>query len=220
MKRFFIAVAGNIGVGKSTLVDLLCQHLDWEPFFEPVAENPYLEDFYANMRDWAFHSQIYFLSNRLRAQRQLMDHPTSVIQDRTIYEDAEIFARNLYQQGLINDRDYSTYWDLYMVMTEFLPAPDLVVYLRAPVPTLMDRISDRGRDFERTISEEYLVQLNKLYETWISNFSLCPILTVPADKINYVDHSGHLDLVVEKVKERLTGKEEVVFSPEEVAQSR
>jgi deoxyadenosine/deoxycytidine kinase len=185
-----------------------------------VSENPYLEDFYANMQDWAFHSQIYFLSNRLRAQRQLIDHPTSVIQDRTIYEDAEIFARNLYQQGLISERDYATYWDLYVVMTEFLPAPDLVVYLRAPVNTLIERISSRGRDFELAISEKYLAQLNELYETWISNFSLCPILTVPADTINYVDHSGHLDLVVEKVKERLTGKEEVVFSMEEVARSR
>ena len=123
MKKF-VAVAGNIGVGKSTLVGLLCANLGWEPFFEPVAENPYLADFYENMRPWAFHSQIYFLTHRLRAHRQLLDHPTSVIQDRTVYEDAEIFARNLHNQDLIHQRDYRTYRELYEVLTQFLPPPD------------------------------------------------------------------------------------------------
>lgn len=215
MKKF-IAVAGNIGVGKSTLVTLLCERLRWQPFYEPEAENPYLADFYRDMRSWAFHSQIFFLTHRLRAHRQLIDHPTSVIQDRSVYEDAEVFACNLYKQGLISERDYGAYRELYQVLIEFLPPPDLVVYLRASVPTLLKRITHRGRDYERRISPEYLEQLNQLYEDWIRNFSLCPVLTVPADDLDYVAHSWHLDLVVRKIEDKLTGKEEVVFDPDEV----
>jgi deoxyadenosine/deoxycytidine kinase len=218
MKKF-IAVAGNIGVGKSTLVTLLCERLRWQPFYEPEAENPYLADFYHDMRSWAFHSQIFFLTHRLRAHRQLVDHPTSVIQDRSVYEDAEVFACNLYQQGLISERDYATYRELYRVLIEFLPPPDLVVYLRASVSTLLKRISHRGRDYERRISQDYLEQLNQLYEDWIRNFSLCPVLTVPADELDYVARSWHLDLVVRKIEDKLTGKEEVVFDPEEVNRS-
>src|SRR3990170_5770420 len=144
MKKF-VAVAGNIGVGKSTLVALLCHRLGWQPFYEPVAENPYLVDFYADMRTWAFHSQIFFLTHRLRAHRQLLDHPTSAVQDRSVYEDAEIFARNLYERGHLGERDYRTYRQLYEVLTEFLPPPDLVLYLRASVDTLQQRIARRGR---------------------------------------------------------------------------
>ena len=216
MKKF-VAVAGNIGVGKSTLVALLCQNLAWQPFYEPVAENPYLADFYADMRTWAFHSQIFFLTHRLRMHRQLLAHPTSVLQDRTVYEDAEIFAENLYQQGLIQTRDYNTYHELYEVLTGFLPPPDLVVYLRASVSTLFSRISNRGRDFERQITTEYLEQLNVLYESWIAGFSLCPVLTVPSDDLDYVANSNHLELIALKVQEKLTGKEEVVFDLEEMA---
>lgn len=215
MKKF-VAVAGNIGVGKSTLVDLLCKNLGWQPFYEPVAENPYLPDFYADMRTWAFHSQIFFLTHKLRMHRQLLDHPTSVLQDRTVYEDAEVFAENLYRQGLIQARDYGTYHELYEVVTEFLPPPDLVVYLRASVSTLFSRISSRGRDFERQITREYLGQLNELYESWIAGFSLCPVLTVPSDDLDYVANSAHLDLIARKVQEKLTGKEEVVFNLEEM----
>jgi deoxyadenosine/deoxycytidine kinase len=214
----FVAVAGNIGVGKSTLVALLCERLGWQPFFEPVAENPYLVDFYKDMRTWAFHSQIFFLTHRLRAHRQLLDHPTSVIQDRCVYEDAEVFARNLYQQDMIQERDYHTYSELYKVLTEFLPPPDLVVYLRASVRTLQDRIALRGRDYERRITPDYLDQLNQLYEAWIARFSLCPVLTVPSDDLDYVANSGHLELIVRKVQDKLTGKEEVVFDPEEMVQ--
>lgn len=217
MKRF-VAVAGNIGVGKSTLVALLCQRLDWQPFYEPVADNPYLADFYADMSSWSFHSQIFFLTHRLRAHRQLLDHPTSVLQDRTVYEDAEIFAENLYRQGLIHPRDYHTYRELYEVLTDFLPPPDLVLYLRASVPTLLSRISHRGRDYERQITFEYLSQINILYEEWIARFSLCPVLTVPSDDLDYVANSRHLNLIVEKVQEKLTGKEVVIFDPEEMAQ--
>jgi deoxyadenosine/deoxycytidine kinase len=213
----FVAVAGNIGVGKSTLVELLCEHLKWQPFYEPVAENPYLVDFYRDMRAWAFHSQIFFLTHRLRAHRQLLDHPTSAIQDRSVYEDAEVFACNLYQQGLIDERDYGSYRDLYQVLTEFLPPPDLVIYLRASVPTLVDRIKHRGREYERQITPEYLGQLNQLYEDWIARFSLCPVLTVPADDLDYVAYPNHLELVVRKVQDKLMGKEEVVFDLDEMA---
>ncbi len=215
MKKF-VAIAGNIGVGKSTLVTMLCERLGWQPFYEPVAENPYLADFYIDMRQWAFHSQIFFLTHRLRAHRQLIEHPTSAIQDRSVYEDAEVFARNLYRQGLISDRDYGAYRELYGVLCVFLPPPDLVVYLRASVPTLLSRISQRGRDYERQITAVYLAQLNELYEEWIGNFSLCPVLSVPADDLDYVAHPRHLDLIVQKVEEKLTGKEEVIFAANEV----
>ena len=218
MKKF-VAVAGNIGVGKSTLVTLLCDRLGWQPFYEPVADNPYLADFYQDMRAWSFHSQIFFLTRRLRAHRQLIDHPGSSIQDRSVYEDAEVFAHNLYRRGLMDERDYLSYRELYRVLAEFLPPPDLVVYLRASVTTLQRRIAQRGRDFERTITSEYLGQLNELYEEWIANFSLCPVLTVPADALDYVAHPEHLDLIACKIQEKLTGKEEVVFNLEELGEA-
>lgn len=199
---------------------MIGDHLGWEPFYEPVVENPYLADFYNDMHAWAFHSQIFFLTRRLHSHRQLIEHPTSVVQDRTIYEDAEVFACNLYRQGYMNERDYRSYRELYSVLNEFLPPPDLVVYLRASVQTLLNRISFRGRDYEQQISSVYLEQLNQLYEAWIMHFNLCPVLAVPADDLDYVAHPGHLDLVVRKIEEKLTGKEEVVFDPEEVANSR
>lgn len=212
----FVAVAGNIGVGKSTLVTLLSQQLGWQPFFEAVAENPYLSDFYRDMGQWGFHSQIFFLSNRLRSHRQLLDHPTSVVQDRSVYEDAEIFARNLYDRGALDDRDYATYRQLYEVLTEFLPPPDLVIYLRASAETLTQRIARRGRDYERRIEPDYLAQLNDLYENWIAAFSLCPVLTVPADDLDFVAHRSHLRLIVQKVQDKLHGKDEVVFGPDDM----
>lgn len=219
MKKF-VAVAGNIGVGKSTLVTMLCRRLNWQPFYEPQDENPYLADFYQDMRTWAFHSQVFFLTRRLRMHRQLIDHPTSAIQDRSVYEDAEVFARNLYLQGQLNERDYGSYRDLYQVLVDFLPPPDLVVYLRAPVATLVGRIQQRGRVYERQITAEYLGRLNELYDDWINHFALCPVLTVPADELNYVIHPGHLNLVAQKIQEKLTGKDLVIFAPEEVENSR
>lgn len=218
MKKF-VAVAGNIGVGKSTLVEMICARMGLEPFYEPVTENPYLADFYNDMDSWSFHSQIYFLTHRLRAHYQISEHPTSVVQDRSVYEDAEIFAQNLFLQGHMSQRDYQTYRDVYETTMRFLPPPDLVIFLRASVPTLMKRISNRGRDYERTISPDYLEGLNNLYETWIDNFTLCPILAVPADDLDFVSHPGHLRLIVQKVEDKLTGKEEVVFEADEVARA-
>ncbi len=211
MKKHFIAIAGNIGAGKSTLTALLSQRLGWEPFLEGVGDNPYLADFYADMERWSFHSQIFFLAKRLLHHRQLLERPNSVIQDRTVYEDAEIFARNLYLQGHMQERDYHTYHDLYTAVTAILPPPDLVIYLRATIPTLSQRIQQRGRPYERQISVSYLEQLNALYEDWFQNFALCPVLTVPADRLDFVSNGDHLSLIIEKVLERLQGKEFVSF---------
>jgi deoxyadenosine/deoxycytidine kinase len=210
MKRF-VAIAGNIGVGKSTLTALLREQLNWEPFFEAVNDNPYLADFYGDMRRWSFHSQIYFLSRRLRHHWQLLQRANSVIQDRTVYEDAEIFARNLYQQGLMEERDYRSYCELYEVVTAVLPPPDLIVYLRASVPTLQERIRRRGRPYEQDIATAYLEQLNRLYEEWTHGFTLCPVLTVPSDDLDFVLNPEHLELIRDKVLEKLQGREEVVF---------
>jgi deoxyadenosine/deoxycytidine kinase len=210
MKRF-IAIAGNVGVGKSTLTGLLAERLGWEPFFEAVDDNPYLADFYSDMRAWSFHSQIFFLSRRLRHHRQLLDHPNSVVQDRSVYEDAEVFACNLYVQGDMDERDYRSYRELYEVLTKFLPPPDLVVYLRASVPTLLGRIAMRGRDYEKGISPGYLERLNRLYDSWIDGFALCPVLTIPADELDFVANDDHLSLITERIIERLQGREEVVL---------
>jgi deoxyadenosine/deoxycytidine kinase len=218
MKRY-ITVAGNIGVGKSSLVTLLGEKLGWQPFFEPVAQNPYLPDFYLNMHAWGFHSQVFFLANRLKIQRQILLWPDSVVQDRSIYEDAEIFALNLALQGYLSQRDYETYRALYHAMNDFLPPPDLVIYLRASVSTLIHRINQRSRDYEKSISPEYLHRLNDLYRQWIDHFTACPVLTVPADDLDYVAHPGHLNLIIRKIEEKLTGKEVVVFNPEEMAQA-
>ena len=210
MKKF-ITVAGNIGVGKSTLVEKLCARLGWEPFFEGVVDNPYLADFYADMRAWSFHSQIFFLGRRLKDLRRLMDFPRTVVQDRSVYEDAEIFAKNLYRQGFIGERDWASYHELYQALAELLPPPDLVVYLQATVPTLLRRIALRGREYEKKIAPEYLEQLNALYEEWIADFDLCPVLVVPADRLDYVANGGHLDLILEKIQDKLRGEQLVLF---------
>ncbi len=218
MKKF-IAVAGNIGVGKSTLVEMICGRLACQPFYEPVTENPYLSDFYKDMHTWSFHSQIFFLTHRLRIHQELLRVPGSVIQDRSIYEDAEVFAHNLFLQGNLSERDYTTYRALYRTLAEYLPPPDLMIYLRASVPTLLKRIALRDRDYERSISPAYLERLNQLYENWIQNFTLCPVLTVPADDLDYVAHPKHLELIITKVTEKLTGKDEVIFTREEAEQA-
>lgn len=215
MKKF-ITVAGNIGVGKSTLVKLLCDAMGWQPFYEPEAQNPYIADFYKDMDSWSFHSQIFFLINRLRIHHDLSLTIETAVQDRSIYEDAEIFARNLYLQGHMQERDYITYQTLYQTLSDSLIAPDLVVYLKASVPTLLKRISLRSRDYEQSISVEYLQRINLLYEEWIDRFALCPKLTIPADNLDYVSQPRHLDLVLHKIQDILTGKKEVVFEPGEI----
>lgn len=215
----FVIVAGNIGVGKSTLVDLLSRRLGWTPFYEPAAENPYLADFYRDMNAWGFHSQVFYLAQRLLLHQEVMRCPQSVVMDRSIYEDAEIFAENLFLQGKMSPRDHETYQTLYRALVDFLPTPDLLIYLRASVDTLMERIRHRNRSYELSIRPEYLAQLNQLYENWVQHLTLCPVLSVPADILNYELHPVHLELVTRKIQEKLTGKDEVVFSAEELAQS-
>jgi deoxyadenosine/deoxycytidine kinase len=212
MGKRFIAVAGNIGVGKSTLSRMLSEYLCWHPFYEAVDDNPYLADFYQDMRTWSFHSQIFFLSRRLRHHRQIVDYPSTVIQDRTVYEDAEIFARNLHEQNLMSKRDYASYREMYEAIKAFLPPPDLIIYLQASVSTLGERIRLRGRDYEQQIDPAYLEQLNILYEEWIEGFSLCPVLTVPSDELDFVRNRTHLELIATKVLEKLQGKEVVTVA--------
>ena len=209
--KSYVVLAGNIGAGKSTLVRMASERLGWEPYFEPVAENPYLADFYADMGRWAFHSQVFFLTWRARAHRQLMDVPRAVIQDRSFYEDAEVFARALFRQGAMSERDWGTYQDLYRTLTTLLAPPDLVVYLRASVPTLRTRIALRARPFEMRITDDYLRGLNELYEEWIGGFALSPVLVVPSDRLDFVKDSDDLDAIVSTIQERLRGRQGVLF---------
>ncbi|HCV42511.1 MAG TPA: deoxynucleoside kinase [Bacteroidetes bacterium] len=202
-KKYFIAVAGNIGAGKSSLTNLLSERFGWKPFFESVADNPYLGDFYADMNRWSFNLQVYFLSNRFQSHKAITEGPESVILDRVIYEDAEIFARNLYQIGKMDERDYTNYVELYKVMTEYLRPPDLLIYLRANVDTLVKQISLRGRDFEQGIPREYLEQLNTHYESWTRNYKLGPLLTVESDDLDFVNKKEDLERIVEMMGKKL-----------------
>jgi len=186
MPRKYIAVAGNIGAGKSELVQFLCRRYGLKPFFEPNDTNPYLEDFYADMKAWGFHSQIYFLTHKLRLHRQLMAEPSTVVQDRTIYEDAEIFATNLYQQGHISKRDWQMYRELYETLLESLEPPDLMIFLKCPVRTLRKRIAKRGRAMEQDIPVDYLKRLNRLYAGWRERYDLSPVIELETDKLDYL----------------------------------
>ncbi len=203
----FITIAGNIGVGKSTLVGLLAERAGWDPVYESFSENPYLKDFYGDMRRWSFQSQVFFLSRRLQQQHQILKSPASSIQDRSVYEDAEIFARNLYEQGDMAERDWASYYDLYQTLCMLLPPPDLVIYLQASVDTLKRRIAQRGRDFEQSISDDYLSRLNQLYDRWATSFALSPVLIINTDSLNYVEHQSHLEQIWRKIDDRLQGKE-------------
>ena len=199
-KHLFIAVAGNIGVGKSSLTQLVAEHLGWEPYFEAVDENPYLEDFYSDMERWSFHSQVFFLARRLQHHRKLIDHPGHVIQDRSIYEDAEIFARNLLHQQKLSERDYHAYRSLYEGIRDFLPPPDLLVYLQASVSVLAERIALRGRDYERRISIAYLAKLNTLYEEWIRGWKFSPLVVVPTDGLDFVHQPSDFAQIIASIR--------------------
>ncbi len=203
-KKVFIAVAGNIGSGKSSLTRLLSNRFGWKPYFESVDDNPYLSDFYADMKRWSFNLQVYFLSNRFRSHKAIVEGPDSVILDRAIYEDAEIFSRNLHEMGMMELRDYRNYIALYQVMTEYLRPPDLMIYLRAGVDTLMKQIRLRGRDFEQSIRREYLEQLNAHYESWMNRYTLGPLLVVESDSLDFVNRPDDLEAVARSIEKRLS----------------
>ena len=205
----FIVVAGNIGAGKTTLVKILSERLGFNPFYEPHDENPYLADFYEDMKSWSYHSQVYFLTRRLKINKELLQAEGTVVQDRSVYEDAQIFARNLYLQGDLSQRDYQVYQDLYQILVSLLPMPSLIIYLRASVDTLMKRIACRGREYEAGISREYLGRLNQLYEDWMGNFDQSPVLIINSDDLDLISKPEHVDQVVRWVQNKLSGRTEV-----------
>lgn len=182
----FIAIAGNIGAGKTELTEFLCRRYGLVPFYEPNDQNPYLADFYADMKTWAYRSQLFFLTHKFRLHLGLQREPGAVVQDRTIYEDAEIFARNLYRQRLIEKRDFETYWTLYEAIRHTLRPPDLMIQLRCPVRTLRQRIRARGRSFEQDIPAAYLRRLNALYEDWYARYDLSPVVTLETDQLDWL----------------------------------
>jgi deoxyadenosine/deoxycytidine kinase len=199
-KELFIGIAGNIGAGKSTLTEILAQLFGWQPFYEANSENPYLEDFYSDMQRWSFHSQVFFLGKRLEHHRQLLDHAGSTVQDRTVYEDAEIFARNLFEQGNMSERDYEAYKNLYEAVSAFLPPPDLIIYLKASTPTLMRHIAGRGREFEQAIDPAYIQNLNVLYDAWIEDWTACRVLTIDLDHRDFVTNADDQALVLNEIR--------------------
>lgn len=201
--KVFVAVAGNIGSGKSSLTRLLSESFGWDALYESVEDNPYLDDFYKDMLRWSFNLQVYFLSNRFRSHKSITEGDRPVVLDRVIYEDAEIFARNLYEIGMMQERDYRNYVALYEVMTEYLRPPDLLIYLRANVDTLVRQISLRGRDFERSIRREYLEQLNRHYESWMGRYKGGRVLVLDADRLDYVNRAEDLQAVKRRVLEAL-----------------
>jgi len=211
MTKRLILLAGNIGVGKTSLTERIGERLGYVTAYESVADNPYLPDFYQDMQAWSFHLQIYFLGHRADQHIYLSELPESAILDRSIYEDAHIFARALHHLGNFSDRDYQAYLRLYQLVVKNLPKPDLLIHLRAPVPVLLERIRRRARDIEASIDEAYLSLLERFYKEWVQEFDLCPVLTIRSDDLDFVHKSEHLDIVVQRIKDRLSGKEEMVF---------
>lgn len=201
--KVFVAVAGNIGSGKSSLTKLLSEHFGWKAYYESVDDNPYLDDFYKDMKRWSFNLQIYFLSKRFKDHMEIVNSSYSIIQDRSIYEDAEIFARNLYEMGNMDERDYRNYVELFNIMTSFLKPPDLIIYLRANVDTLVKQIKLRGRSFEQNIPREYLERLNEHYEDWIERYNLGRLLILETDEIDFVNDKNDFQKVVDVVSEEL-----------------
>ena len=203
-RKLYVAVAGNIGAGKSTLTQILADAFGWRPFFESVDDNPYLADFYEDMRRWSFNLQVFFLSSRFTHQKAIEAEAGSVVQDRSIYEDVEIFARNLADMGLMDGRDYENYVDLFSIMTAYLRPPDLLVYLRASVPTLVSHIQSRGRAFESSIRLDYLESLNALYEDWIDRYPY-PKMVVETDALDFVGEDADRYEILSRIESRLFG---------------
>ena len=200
-----IAVAGNIGVGKTTLTTLLAKNFNWEPHFESVDNNPYLDDFYTDMQRWAFNLQVYFLNSRFGQLKDIQASGKNIIQDRTIYEDANIFAPNLHAMGLMTSRDFENYTSLFDLMASFVEAPDLLIYLRASVPTLVKQIQARGREYESSIRIDYLTRLNERYEAWISEYTQGKLLIIDTDDLDFSQNQEDLGFVVDKVNAELHG---------------
>lgn len=200
-----VAIAGNIGAGKTTLTRLLAKHYNWEPEFEDVIENPYLENFYADMKRWSFNLQIFFLNSRFRQILDIREGKKDVIQDRTIYEDAFIFAPNLHQMGFMSDRDYQNYASLFELMESVTESPDLLIYLRSTVPNLVKQIQSRGRDYENSISIDYLNKLNERYDEWINNYDKGKLLIIDVDGLNFVDEPEDLGEIINRIDGELHG---------------
>ncbi|MBC8526443.1 MAG: deoxynucleoside kinase [Candidatus Cloacimonetes bacterium] len=200
--NYFIAIAGNIGVGKTTMTKLISEKLGWQAFYEPVIENPYLDDFYEDMSKWSFHLQVYFLSKRFEIQKMIFENNISCVQDRTIYEDAEIFARTLHRQGFMNERDFDNYQELFKNMTYYLRAPNLIVYLRASLDELLLRIKQRGRESEKTISPEYLGELNHAYENWIPRAKkITQVLVIDTNYYTQPEIEAQAEIIIHKIEE-------------------
>ncbi len=211
MAKRLILVAGNIGSGKTSLTEKIGERLGWLTAYESVADNPYLPNFYKDMKSWSFHLQIYFLGHRAQQHLDMWSDPRNAIIDRSIYEDAFIFARALHSMGNLNELDYSSYRKLFELIVQSLPAPSLLIYLKAPVSVLMNRIHSRARNIETGITAEYLTLLDSYYDEWLKTFDLCPVLTLRTDDLDFVHLPKHLDQVVEIINDKLSGKEEVVF---------
>lgn len=214
MAKHFVLVAGNIGTGKTSLTERLGDRLGWDTAYESVQDNPYLADFYGDMRQWAFHLQVFFLGHRAEQHLAMARSPRSAIIDRSIFEDAEIFARVSLELGNVSERDYRTYRKVYDLIVASLPEPDLLLYLKAPVDILLERIRARGREMEQGVTRDYLSLLEQYYESWLQEFDHCPVLTLRTDDLDFVNRERHLDVVVERVQERLTGREELQFPSE------
>jgi deoxyadenosine/deoxycytidine kinase len=201
MMSRLILVAGNIGTGKTSLTERIGARLGWHSAFESVSDNPYLPDFYADMSKWSFHLQVFFLGHRAEQYLELASNPQSAIADRSIYEDAYIFARALHHLGNLSERDYLAYRRVFDLVTRSLPAPDLMIYLKCPVSALMERISRRGRQMESGITTDYLALLDSFYDDWMETFQICPVLTIPSDDLDFVHKPRHLDIVVQKQRD-------------------
>ena len=198
-----IAIAGNIGAGKTTLTELLAKHYKWEPQYEDVVQNPYLDDFYAEMERWSFNLQVYFLNSRFRQTLDIHKSKNTVIQDRTIYEDAHIFAPNLHAMGLMTHRDFENYSSLFQLMESLVKGPDLLIYLRSSIPNLVNQIHKRGRVYENSISIEYLSRLNERYEAWIHDYKKDNLIILEVDELNFVDRSEDLQQVIQTIDSKL-----------------